>query len=473
MKTLAKHIMGLLALVCFANSYSFAFQADILLERIDSTTVEAEMPHFKYEYVPDVPYVLIEERLKHIENEIPLTFNNTVKSFVDYFTVRNREYTKGVAALQTKYFPMIEYYLKAYGLPDELKYLSIVESGLNPKARSRAGAVGLWQFMPLTGRVDYGLSENWYYDEKMDMEKATIAACRYLTFLYKYFNQDWHLALAAYNSGPGNIRKAIRQSGYKKTFWEIYPYLLRETRSYVPQFIAVMYSMNYMEEHNMFIEDKHYLPEYDTLHISGFVNLPLFAEHTNICLETLEDLNPELKRNAIAAKQQIYHLRVPKHEKERLSANKLEILNLASKGEEQFEKFATNESGSTYGRQKLVYRVQSGDVLGTIANRYNVKVSDIRHWNKMSGSVIRIGQPLTIWVGDDYANKTSKNLAGANQNKLQQKQIASQGGTYRVQPGDTLWDISRKFDNLTIEKLKKLNNLEGNSIKPGQILKVG
>ncbi len=458
-----KHIIGLLALICFENAPLFALQEGILFERLDTTYVAAEMPQISYEYIPDVSYDLIDERLKTIENEIPLTFNNTVKSFVDYFTVRNREYTKKVSALQTKYFPMIERYLKEYGLPDELKYLAIVESGLNPKARSRAGAVGLWQFMPLTGRLDYGLSENYYYDEKMDMEKATIAACRYLTFLYKYFDQDWHLALAAYNSGPGNIRKAIRKSGYKKSFWEIYPYLFRETRSYVPQFIAVMYSMNFMEEHNMFVEKQEYLPEYDTLHVSGFVSLPLFAEHTNICLGTLEELNPELKRSVIANQQGLYELRVPRHEKERLSINKLEVLKYAAKGEEDFQKLAVNTSGSTFGRKKIVYKVKSGDVLGTIANRYNVRVSDLREWNKISGTVIKVGQPINIWIKDTGAVAT-KSVSNTS--------VAVKDGTYRVQPGDTLWDISRKFDDLTIEKLKKLNNLVGNSIKPGQILKV-
>lgn len=470
MRNYMKHIMGFLALVCLANTFVFAFQADILEDRIDTTRIEVEISPFQYEYIPDVPGDLVQDRLSCIEKEIPLTYNNTVKSFIDYFTVRNREYTKSVAALQSKYFPMIERYLKEYGLPDELKYLSIVESGLNPKARSRAGAVGLWQFMPLTGRLDYGLSENWYYDEKMDMEKATIAACRYLSFLYKYFDNDWQMALAAYNSGPGNIRKAIRKSGYKRTFWEVYPYLLRETRSYVPQFIAIAYSMNYMEEHNMFVEKSYYLPEYDTLHVTGFVNLPALAEHVDICLETLEDLNPELKRSAISTGDIIYPLRVPVHHKDLLVKNKLAVLTAASKGEDQWKEAAVQLPGSTHGRQKLVYKVKSGDVLGKIADTYEVKVSDLRSWNRMSGSMIKIGQPLNIWVSDDYYDKVNKQISAANQS--QNKQIATKDGTYHVQPGDTLWDISRKFDDLTIEKLKELNNLEGNSIKPGQILKI-
>lgn len=446
------------------------------LEMAGVSVMELQQTQFQYEFIPETPADLIEDRLSCIENEIELTFNNQVKSFVDYFTIRDREYTKRVAALQSKYFPMIEKYLAAYGLPDELKYLAIVESGLNPKARSRAGAVGLWQFMPLTGRLDYNLSENWYYDEKMDMEKATVAACRYLTFLYKYFNNDWHLALAAYNSGPGNVRKAIRKSGYQKTFWEIYPYLLRETRSYVPQFIAVMYSMKYMEEHNMFVDEKQYLPEYDTLHITGFVNLPVLAEHTNICIETLEELNPELKRSAITMGNQLYPLRVPKHEKERLTDNKIEILKMASAGEEVWEKQVMSTIGNTHGKQKIVYKVRSGDVLGTIANKHQVKVADIRVWNKLSGNMIRVGQPLTIWLAADFKESNKSSVSNSKKetdsSDKTEKATASNEGTYIVQPGDSLWIISRKFNDLSVEKLKKLNNLEGNSIKPGQILKL-
>jgi membrane-bound lytic murein transglycosylase D len=509
MKKYSGHILFLSVMICFASFKTFGQEVDLSKLETEAPEVQTEVVSFRkepakipdkpfgldslemagfnlsdlrhlkfvYEHIPETPEELIADRLTCIENEIELTFNSQVKSFVDYFTIRDREYTKKVAALQTKYFPMIEKYLAAYGLPDELKYLAIVESGLNPKARSRAGAVGLWQFMPLTGRLDYNLSENWYYDEKMDMEKATVAACRYLSFLYKYFDNDWHLALAAYNSGPGNVRKSIRKSGYQKTFWEIYPYLLRETRSYVPQFIAIMYSMKYMEEHNMFVDTQHYLPEYDTLQVTGFVNLPVLAEHVNICLETLEELNPELKRNAITAGNQLYSLRVPQHEKARLVSNKLEILKVASAGEEDWEKEVMNTLGNTHGKQKIIYKVKSGDVLGTIANRHQVKVADLRVWNKLSGNIIRVGQPLTIWLANDY--KTANSVVPSSTNKAENKNTEkvdklamNKERTYHVQPGDTLWDISRKFNDLSVEKLKKLNNLEGNSIKPGQILKL-
>jgi membrane-bound lytic murein transglycosylase D len=422
-----------------------------------------------YEYVPDVVEYTVQARLAAIENEIPLTFNNKVLGFINYFVIKDRAYTKGVAKLQSRYFPLIEKYLEEYGLPDELKYLAIVESGLNPVAQSRAGAVGLWQFMPLTGRLDYDLYENWYNDDKMDFEKSTIAACRYLSFLYNYFDEDWHLALAAYNTGPGNIRKAIRRSGYKKSFWEIYPYLYRETRSYVPQFIAITYAMNFMEEHNMFLDEMDYLPEYDTIQVSQFLNLKLFAEHTGICHPTLEMLNPAIKKGALSTHSKKYALRIPKQQKEIIDANRNEILAIAEQGAEHWDKLARNEAGSTYGRQKLKYTVKSGDVLGKIANTYNVRIADIRSWNNLRSNTIRIGQRLDIWIADGFYDEVNKSIEEyTNKSKV----YKAENGYYKVQPGDTLWDISRKFEGLTVEKLKKLNNLEGNAIKPGQKLKV-
>ncbi|MGJ3233665.1 LysM peptidoglycan-binding domain-containing protein [Marivirga sp.] len=455
----------------FPDTISISLSADsnVVSEETENNLIQ--LSH-QYEYVPEYEPEIVKERLTQIENEIPLTYNPVVNSFINYFTVTDRAYTKKVAKLQTKYFPMIERYLEKYDLPDELKYLAIVESGLNPKAKSPAGAVGLWQFMPLTGRLDYGLSENWYLDEKMDMEKATDAACRYLTFLYKYFYNDWQLALAAYNTGPGNVRKAIRRSGYKKNFWEIYPYLYRETRSYVPQFIAIMYSMNYLEEHNIFIEQYEYMPDYETVSVSGFLNLSLFAEHSGICLETLNDLNPELKRGVISDHHKMYPLRIPSNQKDFVVENLNEIMRFAGQGKEHFERLARNEVGSTYGRQKLNYKVKPGDVLGKIAQTYNVRIADLQQWNNLRGTMIRVGQPLNIWIADDFYDNVNKQLASISQNNVANRSVALKSGEYRVQNGDTLWDISRKFDGLSVEKLKKINNLEGNGIKPGQILKI-
>ncbi len=421
------------------------------------------------DHIPDVPYDLVEDRLSCLQTEIPLNFNHKVRSFIEYFAVRNREYTKEMVRRKNLYFPIFEKYLKKYGLPDELKYLSIVESGLEPKAKSRVGAGGLWQFMPSTGRM-YKLHQDWYIDERSDPEKATEAACKYLKFLYNYLG-DWELALAAYNSGPGNVRKAIRRSGYKRKFWEVYRYLPRETRSYVPQFVAVTYVLNYIDEHNLNVEDIQYAWETDTITVNGYLNLQTFASLTNVCVEDLSKLNPELKRSAVPDYARNYPLKIPADKYDFINEKRKFILDSASrKGQKELEFMAKNSVGSTYGRTKLIHRVRRGDVIGKLAERYRVRTADIRSWNRLRGNTIRIDQRLAIWVKPSVAKKVNKPVMASNRQKVK---FNGTNVIYKVQPGDTLWDISRKYENLSIEKIKKLNNLKSNKIKPGQTLVLG
>lgn len=425
-----------------------------------------------YSLVSDVEFVpgddnpsLIQERLQCLEQTIPLHYNDRIHSFINYFTVRDREYTRMVIRRKNVYFPIFEKYLAQYGLPDELKYLSIIESGLNPKAVSRARAVGLWQFMAPTGRM-YGLHADWYIDDRMDPEKSTEAACRYLLQLYNMFG-DWELALASYNAGPGNVKRAIRRSGYKKTFWEIFPYLPRETRSYVPQLVAMIYTMNYLEEHN-FIDGEHEaIIPHDTIQVNKFLHLETLASLTGSCLEDFQRLNPSILRNAIPDNSRTYTVRIPLFAKENLESNRLAILDSASKvGQKELEVLARNTEGSTYGRDRIIYRVKSGDVLGSIAMRYRVSVNSLKQWNNLRSNTIRVGQPLTIWIKPP-ASGTSVASTATPQPAPAQLPASK---TYTVQPGDTLWSISRKYEGLTIEKIKQLNNLSSSNIKPGQTL---
>jgi len=238
------------------------------------------------EYIPEASYELVADRMSCLETTIPLNYNEKVWAFVDYFVNRDREYTKLVLSRMNLYFPLFEKKLKQYGLPDELKYLAIVESGLNPRAVSRAGAVGLWQFMPATGRM-YGLGYDFFVDERMNPEKATDAACKYLKWLYNATG-SWELALAAYNAGPGNVRKAVRRSGYKNTFWEVYPYLPRETRSYLPQFVAITYVMNYLDEHNLFLDEEIHPMKPDTIHVNDFVDVEYLAVQLGLCKDDIQ-----------------------------------------------------------------------------------------------------------------------------------------------------------------------------------------
>ncbi|MEL7147627.1 MAG: transglycosylase SLT domain-containing protein, partial [Bacteroidota bacterium] len=318
------------------------------------------------EFIPEVNYDLAQDRLSCIEGEVPLNFNSKVHSFIEYFAIRDRAYTRMVMKRKELYFPLFEKKLKEYGLPDELKYLSIIESGLNPVAISRAGAGGLWQFMPSTGRY-FGLHQDWYIDERMDPEESTDAACKYMKQLYKMFG-DWELALASYNAGPGNVRKAIRRSGYKKTFWEVYKYLPRETRSYVPQLVAIIYTLKYADQHNLYVDEQQYLPSYDTIKVSQYFHLETFSNQLNICFDDIARLNPHVKRGALPDKIRDFSLRVPSDLKEYIAANRKVLYDTASKvGKKQLEYLARNTPGSTYGRKRVVYRVREGDVLGKIA----------------------------------------------------------------------------------------------------------
>ena len=439
-------------------------EEDILFKEDTATFAFYELPT-DVDYVPgeDLP-ALVEDRLKCLQKTIPLEYNSRIHSFINYFTVRDREYTRMVASRQALYFPLFEKYLKKYGLPDELKYLAIIESGLNPKAVSRARAVGLWQFMSPTGR-HYGLNHDWYIDDRMDPEKSTEAACRYLRDLYGMF-RNWELALASYNAGPGNVKKAIRRSGYKKTFWEVYNWLPRETRSYVPQFVAIIYSMNYLNEHNFYNIGNELAMPHDTLTVTKFLHFNTFASLTGVCVEDLQKLNPSVQRNALPDVTKKYTLKIPVIAKEKLMLDRYAILDSASKvGKKELEVLAKNTEGSTYGRDRIVYRVKSGDVLGGIAMRHHVRVTDLRKWNNINGNTIRVGQRLNIWLKPSMAVVTTHAPA---------KQVLPapipDSKTYVVQNGDTLWDISQKFQGLTIEKIKQLNKLSSNKIQPGQRL---
>ncbi len=407
---------------------------------------------------------LVADRLGCLQKTIELSYNSKVHAFIDYFTVRDRDYTKMVLRRRDLYFPLFEKKLKEYGLPDELKYLSIIESGLNPRAASAARAVGLWQFMSGTGSY-FGLHNNWFTDDRMDPEKATDAACRYLSQLYSIFH-NWHLALAAYNSGPGTVRWAVRRSGYKKTFWEIYPYLPRETRSYVPQYIAIIYAVNYATEHNIQEYQREEILPHDTIALNQFLHLETFAKMTGICVEDLQSLNPHIKGNAIPEDGKHRTIKVPKSAKELLSQNRKTILDSAAIGKREVEALAKVTGDYTNGRDRNVYCVRNGDVLGTIAQRFGVSIRNLKEWNNLRGNLIRVGQRLIIWA----SNSAKANQATFHTSSVQYPQDSK---TYTVQPGDTLWDISKKVPGVTIEKIKSLNNLKEDKLQPGQKLIVG
>lgn len=455
--------------VIVADSLEIAEAESDILYKEDSVQINYYSLPPDWEYIPgDDDPLVIADRLACIENRIPLRYNEKIHGFINYFTVKDREYTRMIIQRMNLYFPLFEKYLAEYNLPDELKYLAIIESGLNPRAISRARAVGLWQFMSATGRY-FGLHIDWYIDERMDPEKSTKAACQYLKQLYGMFG-DWELALAAYNSGPGNVKRAIRKAGYKKSFWDIYPYVPRETRSYVPQFVAITYTMNYLSEHNFIMSDQEAFPISDTVRVKKYLHLPTLAKLTETCMDDIIKLNPSIQHNALPDLNKYYTLHLPTYTLQALNNNRLAILDSASGvGKKDLELLARNATGSTYGRDKVVYKVKSGDVLGSIAIRHNIKVTDLKKWNNLSSNTIRVGQRLNIWLKPSAFATSNTTVAQAPVSI----QPVPDSKTYTVQPGDSLWSISQKFQGLTIDKIKSLNKLTTSKIQPGQKLVIG
>ncbi|MEX2512994.1 MAG: transglycosylase SLT domain-containing protein [Cyclobacteriaceae bacterium] len=432
---------------------------------------EAVEPFYDYDYIPDFTYDEIDQRIKKMETDMPFELNETIFAFIDYFTVRNRDYTKMVLARKDIYFPLFNEVLGEHDMPEDIKFLAIIESGLNPTARSRVGAMGLWQFMPATGK-EYQLNYNAYVDDRMDPEMSTEAAIRFLKVLYRRFN-DWELALAAYNCGPGNVNKAIRRSGGKKDFWQIYRYLPRETRGYIPQFQAIMYVLRHPEYHNLILEEPTYPIAYEKVNIGTGYRLEDFAKHTAICLEDLEQLNPSLLNQEIPDFKKDMVLKVPTFKLDYISENKEWIKDSLQSNTERLlaaqSTLVPDKKEAAKPLHHLTYRVRGGDVLGKIAHKYGVSVSELKNWNNLYSNTIKVGQVLHV-----HQEKASfeKNIASNSSAGSGIKQVGN-NKTYTVQPGDSLWLISRKLDGVSIEELKKLNNLNNNQIKPGQTLIIG
>lgn len=416
---------------------------------------------------PDSVYI---SRLKSLNTQIDLTYNKEVKNAIDYFAERRRSFVKKVLVRKNLYFEIFEKKLREHEMPDEIKYLSVIESGLNPSIRSGAGAIGLWQFMPSTGKM-FKLNQDYYIDDRMNPDKATEAACLYLKSLYKMFG-DWQLALASYNCGPGNVRKAIRRSGYKETFWEIYDYLPKETRFYVPKFIAINYMMNFPLEHNISVDRVEYPMETDTIIINQYFNLDVFAKGINFCIEDLTKLNPEIKRKVIPETHKGYVLKVPKDLKPFIDSNRKVLMDSALKKSE--EKLAYTPSVpkaySYENKYKYIYKVRSGDALSLIAGKYNVTVGQLKYWNNLSSSRINVGQKLNIYKDPSYFKKYGSTPTPTVSSAATPKPKPLPGSkTYIVKSGDSLWKISNQY-GVPVETLKKLNGLTNNNIDVGQTI---
>jgi membrane-bound lytic murein transglycosylase D len=459
--------------------------------------------------IPDFPDSVYLERLARIPSVVDLTYNRIVRNYIHVYTCKRREQVRNMLGLSAYYFPIFEEIFDLYGVPYELEYLSVVESALNPRAVSRAGAVGTWQFMYSTGR-HYGLTINSLVDERRDPVAATHAAARYLVDLYRMYG-DWTLALAAYNCGPGNVNKAIRRSGGKRDFWELYYYLPRETRGYVPAFIAATYAMNYYRDHLISPAPLSFPSRTDTIRVHEPVHFGQIGAVLGIPTALLRDLNPQYRTDVIPASASgACAVKLPEEyvtafidlqdsifsymdsvyfdpEKQVASPQRASATSLADLPADRYD--------------KLYYTVQPGDNVGYIADWYDVRASDLRYWNNIGGNLIRSGQKLVIYKAKGSASRyrglnemsfaEKQAFAGravppagtgesATRDKAQQQEpSAGSGGdhdgyvTYTVRPGDSLWGIAREYPGVSGDEIARLNGIGNDGkIQPGQVLRI-
>ena len=337
---------------------------------------------------------LYKQRLNDLVSPMHLPYNYIVRNYINQYLNGRWSPLCNVVSLSKYYFPIIEEELIAADLPMELRYLPIIESNLSIRATSRMGAVGLWQFMPATGK-NLGLEINSLVDERCDVLKSTRAACKFLAHLYKVYG-DWTLAIAAYNCGPGNVNRALARAGQNcKTFWDIYDYLPRETRGYVPKFIAAAYAYTYHKEHNIVPKPTPDCIATDTVMVHRVMHLGQVASTLNIPLETLRDLNPQYKLDIIPATKRSYALRLPARYTSEFITNEKEIHSKDSLYLKEYINPANLEKKRAEG-VGYIYTVRSGDNLGLIAKRNRTTVKEIMRWNKLSSTVIRPGQKLRI-----------------------------------------------------------------------------
>jgi len=435
---------------------------------------------------------LYKQRITKINSIIKLPYNSIIRNHIHVYTVKQRKQFSAVLGLTNYYFPMIEDIFDSYGLPTELKYMAVIESALNANAVSRVGATGLWQFMFSTGRM-YGLNINSLVDDRRDPVKATHAAAKYIKDLYKIYN-DWILVIAAYNCGPGNVNKAIRRSGNKKDYWQIYFRLPRETRGYIPQYVAATYAVNYYEEHRIRPLPLNIPVSTDTIMVNKDIHLNQISEVMGIPLGELRALNPQYRTGLVPGSAKPLSLTLPvSHLGDFIDLNDT-IRNYKPDVYLSRINLTGDPSRSVYvpvdvkGKTRLLYTVRDGDNLGYISEWYRVGLSDLRYWNNISRNTIRVGQKLAIYVDpskSDYYSKVNtmtfaekQQMIGktASSNPVASAFMSVPDGeyvTYTVRNGDTIWNIVKMFDNVSTTDVLTLNSISDPAkIKVGQILKI-
>lgn len=443
----------------------------------------------------ELPTELLKQRLQAMNEKSPfdIEYNQGLENIIKSFLKNRKKSFSRLMALSEYYFPIFEDAFAKQNVPLEIKYLAVVESALNPKAVSKMGATGLWQFMYGTGK-QYALKIDSYIDERSDPLKATAAASEYMTKMYNIFG-DWELVLASYNSGPGNVTKAIRRSGGKSKYWDIRSYLPKETQGYVPAFLATMYLFEYHKEHGINPERavvKNF--ETDTVNIKNEMTFKQLADLLDMPQSQIQLLNPSYKLNVVPYYQGEQHfLRLPKDKIATFVSNEDKIYNYVayqsrtkSLPAQLAMKVAPKAKPLVKEKLELskdlqLYKVQKGDNLGAIADRYNVNISDLKKWNNLKSNAVALGRTLKIKSDFDPLAKNTKDIKSTLAvEKKSEEAIASaddkdkndaKSQEYVVAAGDNLGSIAKKFGT-TIAELKELNNLTSNNIGLGKTIVV-
>lgn len=419
----------------------------------------------------DIPDSVFIARLKAMNSLIPLPYNDIIKNHIVFYTQKIPHKIDLILGMSAYYLPIFEEIIDQYDLPKELRIMAVIESALNPNACSRVKARGLWQFMYRTA-LQYNLKINSYVDERLDPIASTHAACKYLKDSYTIFG-DWALAIASYNCGAGNVNKAIRRAG-SRDFWKIYPYLPRETRGYVPSFVAALYTLNYYKEHKIVPRAISMPAHVDTFMIHKPLHFGQISEVVGVTVEELQNLNPQYIKQIIPGSPEGMVLNLPYQYTTTFVNNEDSIYTYKDSlffnpiifKETKGNNLASSSSGSERSTS-YTHIVRKGETLGGIAMKYGVKLSDLQRWNHTK-SKISIGQTIVIHGRRSSSSDDEPSYASAPQTK-------KSGGYvyYTVRRGDTLWGISRKFEGVTLNDILELNGLTKNSkIAPGKKLKI-
>ncbi|MBF02699.1 MAG: lytic transglycosylase [Flavobacterium sp.] len=412
----------------------------------------------------DLSTDVLKKRLKKLDDKSPfnIEYNPALENVIKTFLKKRQGAYERLMAISEYYFPMFEEHLAKYDVPLEIKYLAIVESALNPKAKSRVGATGLWQFMYPTGK-QFDLEVNSFVDERYDPLKATEAACQYLSSLYRIFG-DWSMVLASYNAGPGNVSKAIRRSGGSQNYWNIRKNLPRETANYVPAFLATMYIYEYHKEHK-FKPQKAPLTyfETDTIMVKRRISFEQISEILDVPIEQIAFLNPIYKLDIIPYQEdKAHYLRLPKNKLGLFVSNEEKVYAYVDYLDSFKEKtILPNTSEEALVSTTKYHKIRSGESLGSIANKYNVTITQLKNWNNLRGNSIQAGKNLKIFSTERVSTNSYSNSSNASSNQV-----------YRVKKGDSLYSIAKKFPGISAEDIKKWNGISGNNIRPGMKLNI-